>query len=233
MAPSGLLTDLYELNMAASYLQRGMGGEATFSLFIRQLPPTRGFLVAAGLEPCLEFLEGFGLSEEELDYLSRELGFEDPVLDALPGGRARHDPQVMPLVMVRVTDTAAALAARPAPAGLQGALRLEVDDAALPAGATAAAGTWRVEITDGAVRTVPLPGHEGRQADGQDDGLHNDAKDLPAVRLDVHAASLLLIGGRSLADAERLGLGVQADPAARTLLDALLAGPRPAVMDQF
>jgi nicotinate phosphoribosyltransferase len=83
MAPSGLLTDLYELNMAASYLQRGMGGEATFSLFVRQLPPTRGFLVAAGLEPCLEFLDGFGLSEPELDYLGRELGFEDPVLDAL------------------------------------------------------------------------------------------------------------------------------------------------------
>ncbi len=83
MAPSGLLTDLYELNMAASYLERGMGGEATFSLFVRQLPPTRGFLVAAGLEPALEFLEGFGLSEEELDYLGRELGFEDPVLDAL------------------------------------------------------------------------------------------------------------------------------------------------------
>ena len=60
MAPSGLLTDLYELNMAASYLERGMGGEATFSLFVRQLPPTRGFLVAAGLEPALEFLEGFG-----------------------------------------------------------------------------------------------------------------------------------------------------------------------------
>ena len=83
MAPSGLLTDLYELNMAASYLERGMGGEATFSLFVRQLPPTRGFLVAAGLETALEFLEGFGLSEEELDYLGRELGFEDPVLDAL------------------------------------------------------------------------------------------------------------------------------------------------------
>ena len=69
--------------MAASYLQRGMGGEATFSLFIRQLPPTRGFLVAAGLEPALDFLEGFGLSEPELDYLGTELGFEDPVLDAL------------------------------------------------------------------------------------------------------------------------------------------------------
>src|SRR4029450_8112049 len=83
MAPSGLLTDLYELNMAASYLQRGMGGEATFSLFIRHLPPPRAVVVAAGPEPCLEFLEGFGLSETELDYLGRELGFEDPVLDAL------------------------------------------------------------------------------------------------------------------------------------------------------
>jgi nicotinate phosphoribosyltransferase len=96
MAPSGLLTDLYELNMAASYLERGMGGEATFSLFVRQLPPTRGFLVAAGLEPALEFLEGFGLSEEELDYLGRELGFEDPVLDALGALRFRGNVWAVP-----------------------------------------------------------------------------------------------------------------------------------------
>ncbi len=80
---SGLLTDLYELNMAASYLKRGMGGEAAFSLFVRELPPSRGFLVAAGLEPCLEFLESFGFLEEDLDYLRRELGFDDDVLDAL------------------------------------------------------------------------------------------------------------------------------------------------------
>jgi nicotinate phosphoribosyltransferase len=96
MAPSGLLTDLYELNMAASYLERGMGGEATFSLFVRQLPATRGFLVAAGLEPALAFLEGFGLSEEELDYLGRELGFEDPVLDALGALRFRGDVWAVP-----------------------------------------------------------------------------------------------------------------------------------------
>ena len=96
MAPSGLLTDLYELNMAASYLERGMGSEATFSLFVRQLPPTRGFLVAAGLEPVLGFLEGFGLSEEELDYLGRELGFEDPVLDALGALRFQGDVWAVP-----------------------------------------------------------------------------------------------------------------------------------------
>ena len=54
-----LLTDLYELNMAASYLRRGMTQPATFSLFVRRLPPERGFLVAAGLDACLAFLESF------------------------------------------------------------------------------------------------------------------------------------------------------------------------------
>ncbi len=93
---SGLVTDLYELNMAASYLQRGMGGEATFSLFVRQLPPSRGFLVAAGLEPCLAFLDGFGFAEQELDYLGRELGFEDPVLDALGALRFTGDVWAVP-----------------------------------------------------------------------------------------------------------------------------------------
>jgi hypothetical protein len=42
MMPGGLLTDLYELNMAVSYLRRGMTGPATFSLFVRDLPPTGG-----------------------------------------------------------------------------------------------------------------------------------------------------------------------------------------------
>ena len=41
--------------MATSYLRRGMGGLATFSLFVHRLPPDHGFLVAAGLEDCLDF----------------------------------------------------------------------------------------------------------------------------------------------------------------------------------
>jgi nicotinate phosphoribosyltransferase len=96
MAPSGLLTDLYELNMAASYLRRGMQGEATFSLFVRQLPPTRGFLVAAGLEACLDFLESFGFAEEELDHLGRELGFDDEVLDMLGAVRFHGEVWAVP-----------------------------------------------------------------------------------------------------------------------------------------
>jgi len=87
MPDSALLTDLYELNMAASYLRRGMRQEATFSLFVRDLPPNRGFLVSAGLEPCLAFLDDFDFPERDLDYLGRALGFEDDVLDAFAGLR--------------------------------------------------------------------------------------------------------------------------------------------------
>lgn len=96
MPPGALLTDLYELNMAASYLLRGMRQEATFSLFVRDLPPQRGFLVAAGLEPCLAFLESFGFAEEELDYLGHELGFPDDALDAFGALRFEGDVWAVP-----------------------------------------------------------------------------------------------------------------------------------------
>jgi len=94
--PSALLTDLYELNMAASYLRRGMDQEATFSLFVRRLPPGRGFLVAAGLEPCLGFLEGFRFEEDELTYLGGHLGFSDDTLRAFRDLRFEGDVWAVP-----------------------------------------------------------------------------------------------------------------------------------------
>ena len=79
--PRALLTDLYELKMAGSYFRHGMVQPATFSLFVRQLPPGRGFLVAAGLEDCLSFLENFRFEQHELDYL-RALQFAPAMIDA-------------------------------------------------------------------------------------------------------------------------------------------------------
>ncbi|HVM12564.1 MAG TPA: nicotinate phosphoribosyltransferase [Actinomycetota bacterium] len=76
-----LLTDLYELNMAASYLQRGMTGPATFSLFIRGLPRGWGFFVASGLGPALEWLRDLRFEEEDLAYLRGTHGYPDDVLD--------------------------------------------------------------------------------------------------------------------------------------------------------
>jgi nicotinate phosphoribosyltransferase len=93
--PGGLLTDLYELNMAASYLRRGMYESATFSLYVRGLPPERGFLVAAGLEPCLAFLESFSFRPDDLDYLS-SIGFDDRAVEDFRGLRFDGDVWAVP-----------------------------------------------------------------------------------------------------------------------------------------
>jgi len=77
-----LLTDLYELNMAASYLRRGMTAPATFSLFVRDLPSQRGFVVAAGIEACLDSLEELRFTDDDLAYLRDRLGFRDQDIDA-------------------------------------------------------------------------------------------------------------------------------------------------------
>lgn len=53
---AALFTDLYQLTMAAAFFQERMAEEAAFSLFVRRLPPERGFLVAAGLEDVLDLL---------------------------------------------------------------------------------------------------------------------------------------------------------------------------------
>jgi nicotinate phosphoribosyltransferase len=79
---NALLTDLYELKMAASYSRRGMNDMATFSLFARRLPATRGFLVAAGVESCLDFLAQLRFEEEDLRYLGETLGFTSRDLEA-------------------------------------------------------------------------------------------------------------------------------------------------------
>ena len=66
---SGLLTDLYELTMAAGYVQNRFDARATFELFVRNLPQRRNYLVAAGLEQSLDFLENVRFSSEDVSYL--------------------------------------------------------------------------------------------------------------------------------------------------------------------
>ncbi|MFN2589684.1 MAG: nicotinate phosphoribosyltransferase [Actinomycetota bacterium] len=93
---TALLTDLYELNMAAIYLRRAMTQSATFSLFVRQLPPERGFLVAAGLEDCLSFLARYRFEDEELAYCRVELGFDPDTIEAFRALRFEGDVWAVP-----------------------------------------------------------------------------------------------------------------------------------------
>lgn len=67
---TGLLTDLYELTMAAGYFEAGKATQkATFELSIRRLPTRRNFVIAAGLAQCVEYLLNLRFTPEEIDYL--------------------------------------------------------------------------------------------------------------------------------------------------------------------
>jgi nicotinate phosphoribosyltransferase len=93
---SPLLTDLYQLNMIQAYLDRGETGIASFEFFVRHLPPQRGFLVAAGLEQALEFLERLRFTAEDVEWLAQTGRFGRQLLDELAAFRFTGDAHAMP-----------------------------------------------------------------------------------------------------------------------------------------
>ena len=67
---SSLLTDLYQLTMAACYAGEGIAEKkASFELFVRRLPDNFGYLIAMGLAQGLQYLENLRFSAEQIDYL--------------------------------------------------------------------------------------------------------------------------------------------------------------------
>ncbi len=93
---SPLLTDLYQLTMLQTYLERGMEQTAVFEFFVRHLPPERGFLLAAGLEQALSFLEGLRFDECELEWIQRSGRFAGDFADRLAELRFDGDVYALP-----------------------------------------------------------------------------------------------------------------------------------------
>ncbi len=91
-----LLTDLYQLNMIKTYLDHDQVKTAVFEFFVRKLPTRRGFLLAAGLEQALDFLESFQYSAEELDWLDRTRRFDRALLAHLESFRFTGEVHAMP-----------------------------------------------------------------------------------------------------------------------------------------
>ena len=89
MTPSAgaLLIDLYELTMAQAYFDLDMHETAVFELFVRRLPTTRRFLLTAGLEQALHYVEQLRFSSADIGFLSRLESFPQHFLDYL--GRVR------------------------------------------------------------------------------------------------------------------------------------------------
>jgi len=87
MKETVLLTDQYELTMAAAYFRHDMFSDATFSLFIRKYPQDRAYFVSAGLEDVVAYLESFRFDDEDMDHLESMGLFDRDFLDYLAGLR--------------------------------------------------------------------------------------------------------------------------------------------------
>jgi len=95
-ANNALLTDLYQITMMQGYHDAGMKDVAVFEFFVRKLRPGRGFLMAAGLEQSLEFLEGLHFTSEELSWLANTGRFSNDFLAGLETLRFTGDVHAMP-----------------------------------------------------------------------------------------------------------------------------------------
>lgn len=96
MNSSTLLTDAYELTMLRGYFESGMEAEAVFELFVRNRPHERNFLIAAGLEQLLSFLEGLHFEPDELAWLAQDGRFPIQFIRYLERLRFTGDVDAMP-----------------------------------------------------------------------------------------------------------------------------------------
>ncbi|CAG9185584.1 Nicotinate phosphoribosyltransferase pncB2 [Cupriavidus pinatubonensis] len=93
---SPLLTDLYEFTMMQAYFDSAMNDTASFEFFVRKLPPGRNFLMAAGLEQVLVYLENLTFSAADLSLLKQSGHFSGAFLRSLEGFRFCGEVAAMP-----------------------------------------------------------------------------------------------------------------------------------------
>jgi nicotinate phosphoribosyltransferase len=104
---AALATDLYELTMAAAYFDNNETGEATFELFVRNLPKNRSYLLAAGLEQAVEYLRELHFKEEHIEFLKRHPSFKNVskrFFDYLEGFRFSGNVWAIPEGTIFFTD---------------------------------------------------------------------------------------------------------------------------------
>ncbi|MFC7020147.1 MULTISPECIES: nicotinate phosphoribosyltransferase [Haloarcula] len=90
-----LFTDRYELTMMQGYHTRDHTPTATFDLFFRDLPPGRGYMLAAGLEQAVHFVETLSFGDRALRYLEDE-GFDPDFLEYLADLSFTGDVRALP-----------------------------------------------------------------------------------------------------------------------------------------
>ena len=71
-----LQNDLYQINMAESYWNDGIHERtAIFDLYFRSMPFNSGYAVFNGLKRVIDFIENFGFSDNDIEYL-KTIGYK-------------------------------------------------------------------------------------------------------------------------------------------------------------
>jgi nicotinate phosphoribosyltransferase len=91
-----LFTDLYQLTMLQAYYAAGMLQPAAFELFFRQMPAHRNYVLAAGLNDVLEYLESVHFSEEDLEWIAQSGQFSETFISELASFRFTGEVRAVP-----------------------------------------------------------------------------------------------------------------------------------------
>jgi len=103
----GLMTDLYELTMAAAYFDNNERHRATFELFARTYPKDRCYLIAAGLEQAIHYVLNVSFDEDSITFLIAHPAFKtvsDEFFEYLKGFRFTGDVSAVPEGTAVLTD---------------------------------------------------------------------------------------------------------------------------------
>ncbi len=162
---SALFTDLYELTMAQVYYEQGQTGQAVFELALRELPAGWDYLLVAGLERALDFLEAMEFSSDDLAYLETLPQFDAEFLERLAEFRFRGEAWAVAEGTVVYPPEPVLQIVAPLPAGqiVETALMNQVAFATLVASKAA-------RVVDAAAGR-PLFEFGGRRAHGEDAAL--------------------------------------------------------------
>lgn len=96
LPPSGLLTDLYHVDAALIAWRANLTGPATFDLYTRSLPFGGGYLLVAGLEQAIDFVQSFRYSDDDIAYLASIRAYDPAFLDQLRQTRFTGEIAAMP-----------------------------------------------------------------------------------------------------------------------------------------
>src|SRR5579883_1791875 len=92
----GLMTDMYHPDAAYVSWRTGFNGLTTFDLYTRTAPFGGAYLLVAGIEAALEFVQAFRYTAEELRFLAHIRDYDAAFLDELANLRFSGEILAMP-----------------------------------------------------------------------------------------------------------------------------------------